>query len=98
VGSAGEWAWSSHGENAGMEKRMITERIPVESAKDWGDFVNASLMPGEYERICLSLKRQFPYGSRVWKEQVCNELGIDLSIRKKGRPRRDSSCSNMSPF
>ncbi len=87
VDSAGEWSWSSHGERVGERPRNITDLPPVDLPKDWGTYVNTPLTAGELDRLRQSVNRQSPYGSSVWQSHLCETLGLESTVRPKGRPR-----------
>lgn len=88
VDSAKDWRWSSNGETAGRRAQDITNRPPLELPKDWVGHVDAPLPSGELERLRLSVNRQCPYGSPLWQSQLCWRLGLESTIRPKGRPKR----------
>jgi len=37
----------------------------------------------------MSPPRQSPYGSTVWTEQTANHLGLQSTLRTRGRPRKE---------
>ena len=87
VDSAGDWKWSSHGERLGEKSRDITDSPPLDLPEDWRTYVDMPLTGGELERLRQSVNRQSPYGNGPWQSQVCEELGLESTIRPKGRPR-----------
>jgi putative transposase len=87
VDSALEWNWSSHAERLGKRPRDIADSAPLDLPEDWDRYVGMPLTGGELERLRQSVNRQSPYGNPLWQSQVCEELGLESTIRPKGRPR-----------
>jgi hypothetical protein len=42
------------------------------------------------DRVRLSIERGRPYGSADWVKQTVTELGLEHTVRRKGRPRKAS--------
>ena len=99
VDSAKDWKWSSHGETAGRKAHDIANRPPLELPKDWGSLVDAPLAAGELERLRQSVNRQCPYGAPLWQSQLCERLGLESTVRSRGRPRKLTGSENLPvPF
>ena len=88
VSSAKEWPWSSHKERTGEKPRLLIDKIPVELPKDWGVYVDAALTKRELEILRKSVNRQSPYGTKDWQTKVSRELGLESTLRPRGRPRK----------
>lgn len=86
VDSAKAWRWSSHRENAGITEKVLVDELPLELPKEWNAYVDEPLTQGEMERLRKSLNRQAPYGETVWQRDVCVALGLESTIRRRGRP------------
>ena len=87
VGSAMDWSWSSHGEMLGKKSQDTTHSPPMDLPKDWGSLVDAPLTGSELERLRQSVNRQSPYGELHWQSKVCEEFGLESTLRSRGRPR-----------
>ena len=87
VGSAMDWSWSSHGERVGKTSQDITYSPPIELPKDWGNLVDAPLTGSELESLRLSVNRQSPYGELHWQSKVCEDFGLESTLRPRGRPK-----------
>jgi hypothetical protein len=46
---------------------------------------------GELAAIRRSSQTGLPFGRRGWAENLCKRLCLDLTIRPRGRPRKDAS-------
>ena len=59
---------------------------------DWLGFVNAPMTEAEVAAIRLSLRRDRPYGTDSWTDETAGCLGLEYSLRPRGRqPRRPST-------
>ena len=88
VSSASEWSWSSHKERIGEKPRLSIDEVPVELSKDWGGYVDAPLIKRELDMLRKSVNRQSPYGTQVWQMKVSRELGLESTLRPRGRPKK----------
>lgn len=87
VQSAKEWSWSSHiGRTANDES--IVDDLQIELPVDWTNYVDQTLTDCELERIRNSMQRQTPFGSPPWQMRICRELGLESTLKPKGRPRK----------
>jgi len=88
VGSAKDWPWSSCRERIGGNHRLV-DQSPLTLPENWDRYVSESLTGKELESIRRSVVRQAPYGSPVWQQKVAKEIGIESTLRPRGRPRRN---------
>ena len=86
--SAREWPWSSHKERIGEKFRLLIDEIPVELPKDWGGYVDSPFIKRELVILRESVNRQSPYGTLTWQMKVGRELGLECTLRARGRPRK----------
>ena len=97
VASARDWEWSSHKENTGSRSRLMTREIPIELPTSWERYVNAPLTEVELGALRQSVNRQTPYGAPLWQLDVCERLGLESTLRPRGRPRNgDGACSHSA--
>jgi len=85
--STKDWLWSSHREVISKRKRLLIDEIPLELPMKWDRYVNEPLTDKEIERLLQSIKRQSPFGDVKWQIQVSNELGLESTLRSRGRPK-----------
>jgi len=95
VTCAEEWLWSSarHWTKAGQEaadRPSFLEVGPVARPRDWLAWVNQAVTAGELEALRRSVTRGMPFGSPNWIKQTANELGLESTLRPRGRPRKSS--------
>jgi len=85
VERAQDWKWSSLGPNAEGPAR---DPGPVPRGADWLEFVNSPMTEAEVAAIRFSVRRDRPYGSDAWTTETAGLLGLEYSLRPRGRPRR----------
>lgn len=91
VNSAKQWEWSSHGEATEKRERKLIDEIPIELPHDWDKYVDAPLTEKEIEKLRKSVNRQSPYGDSMWQMKVCEEFGLESTMRQRGRPQKGES-------
>jgi putative transposase len=86
VERAQDWPLSSA---APMEPDDPTlDRGPVPRPMDWLEHVNQPQTEAEVERLRESLRRGRPFGHSVWTQPTARKLGLESSLRPRGRPRK----------
>ena len=86
--SARAWPWSSHRESCGEVARTLTQPPPIALPGDWSALVDTALTAAELEKLRTSVARQAPFGQAAWLEQVVRSLGLESTVRPRGRPRK----------
>ena len=95
VSQAEDWRWSSlwrrtHGS---ADQRRILHRWPVPCPRRWLELVNEPQTESELEAIRKSVNGGQPYGASDRVEQTASKLGLESTLRKRGRPRKASTES-----
>ena len=88
VRKAQNWQWSSVGN---PPKDTIVPKIdpgPVKRRKDWLKWVNQPLSETERDALAVCISRGQPFSKDDWKSQTARKLGIESSLRPRGRPRK----------
>lgn len=88
VESAKNWAWSSHGERTSGECRKVLSDLPLTLPTNWTEYVDTAWPSDELAGIRKSVNRQAPYGREGWIQKLCIVLGLESTIRERGRPRK----------
>ncbi|MGH7432601.1 MAG: transposase [Candidatus Methylomirabilales bacterium] len=86
VARAEDWLWSSLRE-WGRPKTFL-DPGPVPRPADWVAWVNEAMTEGDVERIRHSLNRGTPFGVESWAVRTARHLGLEASLRPRGRPRK----------
>ncbi|MGI8980904.1 MAG: hypothetical protein ACR2FY_16880 [Pirellulaceae bacterium] len=64
-------------------------RPPVPLPKDWARLVNAPQSETEVAAVRASIARGRPFGSALWTRLAATKLGLESSLRPRGRPKKD---------
>jgi putative transposase len=56
----------------------------------WSAYVHAEPEEAELAAIRRSSATGLPYGEAGWVERLAGQLKLDLTMRSRGRPRKDS--------
>jgi putative transposase len=92
VKRAEEWRWSSlwrrvHGE---ATDRELLHRWPVPEPRDWVRHVNRTQSEAELKAVRNAIRRGAPLGSDAWQARTARKLGLEWTLRSRGRPRKQS--------
>ena len=90
VTDAAEWRWSSlwvHGQGT-PEQRGWLSAWPEPRPRDWRSYVNRAETEAELQALRHSVERGTPYGSAAWVAATADRLGLESTLRPRGRPRK----------
>ncbi len=94
VPRAEDWRWSSLCWRSAPEHAPVRlERIPQVDQPGWGAKVERGLCEAELEQIAVSIRRGRPFGSSSWVRETVLRLGLESSVRPRGRPRLEAGES-----
>ncbi len=85
VERAQDWRWSSLPADA---EGPSLDLGPVPRLPEWLEFVNTPMTETEVAAIRLSLRRDRPYGTDSWTTETADLLGLEYSLRHRGRQPR----------
>jgi putative transposase len=93
VKRAEDWRWSSvwryyYGDEAA--KRLVAD-WPINRPQDWLKRVNGAQTEAELAALRRCVQRAQPYGREAWCTRVIRRLGLEWTVRPRGRPRKASS-------
>lgn len=85
-----QWRWGSlwhrvRGTDTGMCRLHMP---PIDFPKNWLQTVNTPQSPAEEEALRRSMVKGQPYGSPAWRIRTAARLGLDSTLRGRGRPRK----------
>jgi len=66
----------------------LIEELPIEIPETWDRYIDEPLTEKELERLRQSVNRQSPYGQNEWQIKVTQELGLESTLRPRGRPKK----------
>jgi putative transposase len=90
VRKAEAWAWSSLSWRPTGERPALLSDWPVPAPKDWLARVNATQTEGELTALRQRIARGAPFGDERWVGRTAKRLGLESSIRPRGRPRKET--------
>jgi REP-associated tyrosine transposase len=98
VARAEDWRWGSlwrrtHGT---AEAQALLSDWPVPRPRRWGTWVNEPQSAAEMEVLRRCVRRGQPYGDEGWVVQTATQLGLDTTLRPRGRPRKPKASNKGS--
>jgi putative transposase len=92
VRRAENWQWSSlwrrlHGS---AQERQILCDWPLSRPKSWTQYVNQPQSEAELAAIRRSLQRGQPFGGDRWIRRTAERLGLQSTLRPRGRPKLEA--------
>jgi putative transposase len=90
VGRAEEWRWSSlwRREQGNRRARAFLSEWPVNRPRNWIAWVNQPETEAELEVLRRSVQRGRPFGGETWVHRMAKRLGLESTLRPRGRPRK----------
>jgi len=99
VARAEDWPWSSLGDSeledaapggSPPDPALVPtlNAGPLPRPPNWRDWVNEAEDPGQLAALRHSVNRGAPWGGPAWTGPTAKRLGIEASLRPKGRPRK----------
>jgi putative transposase len=95
VETAEAWRWSSLWRRTfgTEEQKLLLSDWPLPQPSRWKAHVNAAQSESEVEAVREAIRRGCPFGSPLWKKRTAGRLGLEWTLRARGRPRRDQSTA-----
>ncbi len=93
VARAEAWPWSSLwwcGKGKGAPPTFLHDG-PVGRPTGWIAEVNRPMTDEELAAVRQSVNRGTPWGSQTWRRRTAARLGIESSLRPRGRPRKGTN-------
>jgi len=96
VKRAETWPWGSLWvrRNSRSALRRWLRPWPVNRPRNWLANVNRPIDEEAIQSVRQSLARGVPLGDKPWRARVANRLGLDITLRPRGRPRKDMQKSS----
>ena len=87
VRKAQKWNWSSAGTPPKDFEVVKLHSGPVKKKANWLDWVNRPVSQAESDALQQCFQRNRPYGSERWQKRTAKRLGLESTMRPRGRPR-----------
>lgn len=88
VDRAEAWAWSSLGWRSSGKRPDLLADWPVACPRNWTSLVNRPQTEAELVTMRRSIDRGTPLGDDRWTKRTAARLGLESSLRPRGRPRK----------
>ncbi len=92
VKKAEDWRWSSlwYREKGSEEQKQLLSNWPVEYDENYLEWVNQKQVNEneELENIRNSIQRGRPFGIDSWIIKIASKLGLNSTLKPKGRPKK----------
>jgi putative transposase len=90
VADAIGWRWSSLWirEAGEADQRAMLARWPVPQPRNWCELVRQPQTEAELAALRHSLMRGAPFGAANWTADTARRLGLESTLRPRGRPRK----------
>ncbi|MCK4659763.1 MAG: transposase [Phycisphaerae bacterium] len=90
------WHWSSLWVRRGGKSvlRCWVQPWPVNRPRNWLATVNRLMDEDVLQDVRQSVTRGVPLGNKAWKARVANRLGLDITLRPRGRPPKSTKKSS----
>jgi putative transposase len=95
VSRAESWRWSSlyHRLHGGGP---VLDPGPVALPGKWVQYVNRAQTQAELEALRRCVVRGAPFGAEEWQKETAAALGLEASLRPRGRPRKATGQAQPS--
>jgi putative transposase len=98
VQRAEDWRWCSlwreqHGKT---DRPPRIHAWPITRPSDWLTYVNQPASAKETDALRRSARRGTPFGDEVWAADVAEQLGLESTLRARGRPAKDKESDPFS--
>ncbi len=95
VARAEDWRYSSlyrwlHGQ--GQEKSLLSP-WPLPRRPGWVELVNKPQTDAELAALRHSIRRGNPFGGPKWSDRMVGRLGLESTLRPRGRPKKQEEGS-----
>ena len=93
VVSGDAWPWSSLSRRAQQTPGLGPPLTPPPHGipEDWLAWVNRPQSDKELAALQMCMQRGSPLGQEQWVKDIAAQLGLDSTLRPKGRPRKEQN-------
>ena len=82
------WTWSSLSWRPTGRRPELLAEWPLPCPRNWLSKVNAVQSDAELGALRRSIARGTPFGDERWTTRVAQRLGLEFSLRPRGRPKK----------
>ena len=88
VRRAENWQWSSLRQRKSNTRPTWLTEGAVDLPRNWLERVNRPETDAELDVLRRSVQRGAPFGAETWARRIAARLGLESSLRPRGRPRK----------
>ena len=96
VARAENCPWSSLREVVSPSLLPFLHPGPVARGVGWLDHVNGAHTEKELKRLRQSVAHGVPFGNECWTQETAGRLGLESTMRPRGRPRKSKARSGAA--
>lgn len=90
VRRAEDWRWGSLWRvHHGLDEPPRIAPWPIPRPGDWLGYVNKPAQKAEADAVRRCARRGAPYGDEAWTGNVADQLGLQSTLRARGRPAKE---------
>jgi putative transposase len=95
VRRAEQWQWCSLARwlRGTTEDQALLSAGPLSRKASWVEHVNEPLTEAEVAAIRRCVDRGAPYGTGIWHDKTVRRLGLESTLRPRGRPKKSNKGS-----
>lgn len=95
VDRAEAWRWCSlyRWKYGTAEEKRLLSAWPLARRPGWVELVNAPQTEAELAALRRSVQRGNPFGNDAWSERMVRRLGLESTLRNRGRPKKRAQAS-----
>jgi putative transposase len=95
VQRAEDWRWGSlwHWTQRSKAPQALLSSWPIRRSRGWVEHVNDVETEGELNSLRRCVARGNPFGDERWSEKMVKHLGLETTIRPRGRPKSTNNGS-----
>ena len=75
------------------KEKSLLAAWPLPRRPGWVEHVNAPHTEAELSALRRSVQRGCPFGASSWCDQMVRRLGLESTLRPRGRPKRHQNGS-----
>lgn len=90
VDRAEDWRWGSlwRRQSGNAQQKLLLSDGPLPLPARWASRVNTPQSDAELEVLRRAVARGTPYGDPTWQARIGSRLGLESTLRARGRPRK----------
>jgi putative transposase len=79
-----DWPWSS------LRFPHLRDPISIDTPSEWLQWIDQPVFDHELTTLRMCVNRQQPFGAEEWPATIAAALGLELTLRRRGRPLKES--------